>query len=685
MTQLASALEEHRDDILRKWTEGVRQHMAPGGESRAELEDHIPQFLRQLVAFLRGEIPKDLTSPEEGTNPVGREHGAQRFRLGFSLGELVREYGLLRDLLFDLIEDKGLHVTLGEVRLLTNFVATAIAEAVEEHARQQECARREHLDARERLHEEVRRSEAEREALLQETQRLRSMAEGERARLNALFEQAPACIGVIRGPEIVVEIANPYLCRIWGRTSEQVVGKPLLQALPELRGHGFDDLLRGVMATGEPFVATEMAVQFARGPGGALETGYFNFVYCALRDERGGIEGVLIIATEVTEAVLARQQVETLLKRSQEAERARTAVLEALDAQTLVAVCYLRGPDFVFEAANSIYRQLVGRDVVGLSSREAFPELVGKVLPNNLARVFETGEPFLVREAQVSVAQSLGGPLRERLFDFTYQPVRSMDGGVEGVLALIFEVTDQVLLRREAERLAGEERERRDFEQHLIGIVSHDLRNPLGVILLGLQALMRRGGLDARALQTLVRLRSSTERAVRMVRDLLDFTQARLGGGLKVARAPMDLHAVVRGVVDELQVTHPERELRLEQGGEGRGVWDADRIAQVLSNLVSNALKYSPADSAVTVRSEGGPEEARLEVHNVGEPIPAESLPRLFQPLQRAVEGTDKTGRSVGLGLYIVDQIVRAHGGHVEVSSSAPEGTRFTVHLPHES
>ena len=401
---------------------------------------------------------------------------------------------------------------------------------------------------------EKRRQEAERERLLQETERLRALAEGGRARLNALFVQAPVAISVIRGPQLVIEVANPYILRLWGRTAEQVLGRPLLEAMPELEGQPLIDDMRQVVATGKSYVGREVPVRLARAEGGAVETGYFTFVYEALRDERGQPEGVLVVASEVTEAVLSRQKVEALLQRSQQAEQ------------------------------------------------------------------------------------------------------------------------EQARMRHEAERLTEEERKHRDYEQLLIGIVSHDLRNPLGAILLGLQVLLRREGLDARTTQALVRLHTSTERAARMVRDLLDFTQARLGGGLKLERASVDLHAVVRGVVEEFQVTSPERELRLEQRGDGRGRWDADRLAQLAGNLVGNALKYSPADSPVTVRSEGGPEDVRLEVHNQGEPIAPEAMARNLQPLQRAVEGTDTAGRSVGLGLYIVEQLVRAHGGDIQVELDRARG-----------
>jgi signal transduction histidine kinase len=128
-------------------------------------------------------------------------------------------------------------------------------------------------------------------------------------------------------------------------------------------------------------------------------------------------------------------------------------------------------------------------------------------------------------------------------------------------------------------------------------------------------------------------------------------------------------------------VSHPERLLHLVQAGSGEGAWDGDRLAQLVSNLLSNAVHYSPLDSPVHIETRGEERELVLTVHNTGAPIPPEVLPRLFQPMQRGVAEVSQA-RSVGLGLYIVDQVVRAHGGRVEVASTAEAGTTFTVRLP---
>jgi sigma-B regulation protein RsbU (phosphoserine phosphatase) len=257
--------------------------------------------------------------------------------------------------------------------------------------------------------------------------------------------------------------------------------------------------------------------------------------------------------------------------------------------------------------------------------------------------------------------------------DVSVYPTR--DGGIA---AFFRDITER---KRRQEWARAEEKQRSEFEQQLIGIVSHDLRNPITAISLGVSLLLRREGLDERILKTLVRIHSSAERAIRMVRDLLDFTQARLGGGIVLHREPMELHPLLHLVVEEIHMSHPEREVRLELDDDGHGTWDADRVAQVIANLVTNALKYSPAGTPVTVRTRGEAEAVVLEVHNEGEPIPPQVLAHLFEPMRRGAQ-SDRTGRSIGLGLFIVDHVVRAHGGTIDVRSRAPEGTTFSVRLP---
>jgi signal transduction histidine kinase len=258
-----------------------------------------------------------------------------------------------------------------------------------------------------------------------------------------------------------------------------------------------------------------------------------------------------------------------------------------------------------------------------------------------------------------------------------YAPQRAPDGTVLGYVAIAWDVS----VERQAEQ---ELRQRADFERQLIGIVSHDLRNPLQAIQLSTATLLRRPGVDDRQAAVIGRISSTAERMTRMIRDLLDFTRARIGGGLLLTRGPLDLHALARQVVDELRLAHPERELEVVAHGDAQGTWDADRLAQLLGNLLNNALAYSPPESRVQVTTRGQDGHVLLEVHNAGEPISPEQLQRLFRPFERGEHPPTSAGRSIGLGLFIVDAIVRAHGGSIEVRSQAGEGTTFTVRLPRD-
>jgi signal transduction histidine kinase len=222
-------------------------------------------------------------------------------------------------------------------------------------------------------------------------------------------------------------------------------------------------------------------------------------------------------------------------------------------------------------------------------------------------------------------------------------------------------------------------KEQLEFAELLVGIVSHDLRNPLQAISMSVALLERRGDLPAESLKAVGRIKSSSQRAVRLIRDLLDFTQAR-SGGIPVNPQPTDLVALAQTVVEEVALANPGREIKLHCLGALSAEVDADRIAQVLANLLSNALAYGAENTAIDVWLQREEADAVLEVHNEGEPISPERMSVLFEPMRRLPKDSRRAG-NIGLGLYIVDSIVRAHGGTVEVASDA-KATRFTARLP---
>ncbi|MBC2381488.1 PAS domain-containing sensor histidine kinase [Pseudomonas sp. WS 5106] len=215
------------------------------------------------------------------------------------------------------------------------------------------------------------------------------------------------------------------------------------------------------------------------------------------------------------------------------------------------------------------------------------------------------------------------------------------------------------------------------FAEQMVAIVSHDLKNPLTAIRMASDFLSR-GERTAKERQLLGHIGQSSERAQRMIADLLDFTQARVGQGITIKAAPLDLHGVTRRAVDELRVAFPNA--ILDHYVEGRGVanLDADRVQQIIGNLVANSVAYGDLQRPISITSRLGSDLCEVSVHNHGAVIPPALLLGLFEPMTR---GTDQGSdvRSVGLGLYIVRELARVHGGDVAVTSTAQDGTTFSV------
>jgi signal transduction histidine kinase len=224
-----------------------------------------------------------------------------------------------------------------------------------------------------------------------------------------------------------------------------------------------------------------------------------------------------------------------------------------------------------------------------------------------------------------------------------------------------------------------EERETRAFQHRLIGIAGHELRNPLTVVLSSAEHLAR-GATGDRDKRASARLLRNARRMDRVVRDLVDYAQAQAEGRLHIAPREVDFHELCVRVLASLSSVHPERPVTYQRGEEGRGRWDPDRLEEVLENLLVNALKYGAADRPVYVGWYSESTELVLKVHNDGHPIPPAVLPHVFDPFRRGEEHGVRD--SLGLGLYIVRQIVAAHGGRVDVRSDRETGTTFVVRLP---
>lgn len=334
-------------------------------------------------------------------------------------------------------------------------------------------------------------------------------AERERSQFQALVEQAPVGIGFLEGPELRITAANALICAMWGRPQSEVLGHSLLEALPELRNQGFAELLHQVRDTQTPFIGTETPAKMLRH--GALTTSYYNFVYQPLYDAQGTAVGVLNVAVEVTEQVVARQRLEaqeqqtnqlneelaatneelqvaneelvmsntelfhtqSVLRRLNEDLEARVVErthtlqqtqrlvsqqkqhLERLFMQAPAAICILDGPELVYELVNPNYQQLFpGRVLFGKPILEALPELAGQPVWHNLQRVYRTGETHQELATLVTIAPYEGVALQNFYFNYIQQARYDAHGQIDGVLVFAFDVTEQVRARQASEASA---------------------------------------------------------------------------------------------------------------------------------------------------------------------------------------------------------------------------------------
>lgn len=237
------------------------------------------------------------------------------------------------------------------------------------------------------------------------------------------------------------------------------------------------------------------------------------------------------------------------------------------------------------------------------------------------------------------------------------------------VFGTALDISDQV----------NETRRSSSLREELLGVASHDLKNPLSAVKQAATLLAKSPNLDERERRFVAHIRTSVERMTSLIAQLLDLTRVRLGGGLQIVRRRVMLDEVLQAVVDELRMGFPERVIQVDAVHEGIDV-DPDRFEQVASNLIGNALKYSLPESTVSVTLSSDAHQTVFSVQSFGVTISPEAQLRIFEPFVQVGPLSGRDG--LGLGLHISREIVRAHGGTVTVSSSAAAGSRFTVRLP---
>lgn len=345
--------------------------------------------------------------------------------------------------------------------------------------------------------------------------------------------------------------------------------------------------------------------------------------------------------------------------------------------QAPVAAALLIGPNHVYELANPRYCDLVRRVPTGMPFNDAFPELVGGPLPDVLDRVYATGEPFTANEMAVPLARLEGAAIdHDAYFNFNVVAVRDHTNTVVGLMVIAVEVSEQVRARQV---LLDANRSKDEF----LAMLGHELRNPLAPIVTALD-LMEARDVEGRTVRERAVIARQVDHVVRLVDDLLDISRI-TRGLITLERQVVDLGEAMMTAVELarplVQQHHHRLEVQLRPGT--RVFADPARLAQMASNLLVNAVKYTPSGGRIRValRTEG--DEAVLVVSDTGVGISPELLPRVFDPFVQDPQAIDRREGGLGIGLAIVRNLAALHGGSATAASEGPgKGSQFSIRLP---
>jgi signal transduction histidine kinase len=629
-------LRECRSQILEAWERRVRALPPAANLNKQALIDHLPAILDQIAeaaeAALSGEEqPRVERDPDH--------HAIVRLHQGYELGHVVTEYSLLRETILELSSQQT-NAYPAELRVFNRVLDGAITQAV---SRYSQASQR----------------------MLKALDRISMLAFGERKMENVLRTLleviVQACPAVDEVTVLLKEGDRLYVREAVGITGERdasfsvAVGEGFAGTIAArrqplfLRSAATDPLVesqflrdRGIKAIyGVPLIDGAEVIGVAHM--GSVTAYEFADEDMLLFRAMANRASQLIIETRLKEQL--REQADELKLVLESAQLGTWS----WDLRTENHRCdeRTRALFALAPGENPSYERFLARLAPG--DREATDAAIRESL--------KTGRDLRVR---FRVPRPDG---QERHMEARGALVQDDEGRPVRVLGTVQDRTDDAYAERERELF--------------LAALGHDLRGPLNAISLAAASLIRSGGLAEAAIKTVGRIARSSEWMARLIDQLLDFARGRAGHPITLTHRRVDLADLWRQVIDEIMLSEPERRIVFRADANTVGEWDPDRMLQVFQNLVRNATQYGDPARPITIAVSGDRERVGCEVHNDGPPIPPELLPNLFDPFRRGLRG-----HGLGLGLYIVHQIVAAHGGRVEATSSAEEGTTFRVTLP---
>lgn len=602
--------------------------------------------------------------------------------------------------------------------------------------------------------------------------------------LALLLTQAPVAMSMLIGDEFLIKVANPQILELWGKPAE-IIGSRLIDALPELEGQPFMDILTQVRTTGTPYKGYKELCYLIRK--GEREECYFDFIYAPIfNDEETEILGVSVVATEVTDQVYAEKKL---------AETEYT--FEKLIKESDYSIALYKGSDLIIDIANNTMLKTWGKNekVLGMKLEDALPELKGQPFLDILKDIFKTGKTYSATEDEVFLERN--GELQTSYYNFSYKPLFNERGEVYAILNFATDVTEMVLTKKQlkqneekyrnladslpiivwtadrdgnidyynkrwyeytgfetidsresatAKILHPDDQKRanelwtsskanktnyeieyqfrdrtsedayrwflgraipiknadddviqwigtctdiNDFKQfqqqkdNFLGIASHELKTPLTSLKLYSQFLEKnlRKQEDHKNADVAKKMDDQINKLTSLVNDLLDVTKIQ-NGKILLNKSDFDFDELVLEIVTEQQMSTSHK-IYVESEKIGNIYGDRHRISQVMSNLIDNAIKYSPDSDKIHISAKVTDEDCVLfAVRDFGIGIPADKKEKVFEQYYRVSGSKEHTFPGLGLGLYISSEIIKRSGGRIFVNSIQGKGSEFCFEIP---
>ncbi|MFC1222867.1 ATP-binding protein [Pedobacter sp. BG31] len=470
------------------------------------------------------------------------------------------------------------------------------------------------------------------------------------ALLRQMIYDAPVAIGILKGRDLIIEDANDDLLKIW-RKSKAVIGLKLLDGLPEIANQPFPELLQQVYNSGVAHYGYETKARLEHN--GVEDDFYFNFVYDPIFGQDGEVTGIMVVANEITLQVVSKMEA------AKSEERFRNFMYDIP-----MATAYYETENMVISLANDEMLRFWGKDksVIGKTVAEAIPELNLQPSVETLKKVYQTGISYHADQEEFLVI--IDGKEQKRWFSFTYKPIKDANGQVYAIIHAATDVTKLVQLQQQ--------------KDEFLGIASHELKTPVTSIKAYAQVLERmiRSEGDEKKATMVRKMDQQLNRLTGLIGDLLDVTKIQSG---KMTFNPIefDFDAVVEDIVDEMQHISSKHKIICNLESNAIVFADKERIGQVITNFLSNAIKYSTDADEIDVATYSQDGDVILSVRDYGIGISEDLQHLVFDQFYRVDGNLQHTYPGLGLGLYISAEIIKSEGGRIWVESTAGEGATF--------